>query len=87
MQPWELAVLVALEALAYLGHGAIRWPLAVALGGVLVDAGADWRFWRRHGGTFVSTPGFTAMARWLTLNLGIQLLATQASREERAALG
>ncbi len=68
----ELAPLVAAvrDPLVYLGHSAIRWPLAVALGGVLVDAAADWRFWRQHGGTFVSTPGFTAMARWLTLILG-----------------
>lgn len=68
----ELAPLLAAvrAPLVYLGHSAIRWPLAVALGGVLVDAAADWRFWRQHGGTFVSTPGFTAMARWLTLILG-----------------
>ena len=58
------------EPLVYLGHSAIRWPLAVALLGVIVDAIADRQFWLRHGGTFVSTPGFTAMARWLTLFLG-----------------
>lgn len=58
------------EPLAYLGQSAIRWPLAVAVGGLLLDAIADRQFWRRHGGTFVSTPGFTAMARWLTLILG-----------------
>ena len=58
------------EPLAYLGHSAIRWPLAVAVGGALVDAIADHRFWRQHGGTFIGTPGFTAMARWLTLILG-----------------
>jgi hypothetical protein len=58
------------EPLAYLSHSAIRWPLAVALGGLLLDAIADRQFWRQHGGTFVSTPAFTAMARWLTLILG-----------------
>ncbi len=58
------------EPLAYLGRSAIRWPLAVAVGGLLLDAIADRQFWRQHGGTFVSTPGFTAMARWLTLILG-----------------
>lgn len=60
----------AQEPLAYLRHSAIRWPLAVAVGGVLIDAIADRHFWLRHGGTFVSTPAFTAMARWLTLFLG-----------------
>ena len=58
------------DPLAYLGRSAIRWPLAVALGGLLLDAIADRQFWRHHGGTFVSTPAFTAMARWLTLILG-----------------
>jgi hypothetical protein len=58
------------DPLAYLGRSAIRWPLAVALAGLLLDALADRRFWRQHGGTFVSTPAFTAMARWLTLILG-----------------
>jgi hypothetical protein len=60
----------AREPLAYLSHSAIRWPLAVAVGGLIVDAIADRQFWLRHGGTFVSTPAFTAMARWLTLFLG-----------------
>jgi hypothetical protein len=58
------------EPLAYLRHSAIRWPLAVAVGGLLLDAVADRQFWKQHGGTFVSTPAFTAMARWLTLFLG-----------------
>jgi hypothetical protein len=58
------------DPLAYLGKSAIRWPLAVALAGLLLDAIADRQFWLRHGGTFVSTPGFTAMARWLTLIFG-----------------
>lgn len=58
------------DPLAYLGRSAIRWPLAVAVGGLVLDAIADRQFWRHHGGTFVSTPGFTAMARWLTLILG-----------------
>jgi len=58
------------EPLAYLEESAIRWPLAVAIAGLLLDAIADRRFWLHHGGTFVSTPAFTAMARWLTLFLG-----------------
>lgn len=67
LQPFLAAVR---EPLAYLGNSAIRWPLAVAVGGLLLDAIADRQFWRQHGGTFVSTPAFTAMARWLTLFLG-----------------
>ena len=55
---------------AFLRGSAIRWPLLVAVAGALLDAVADWRFWKGRGGTFVSTPGFTAMARWLTLILG-----------------
>lgn len=58
------------EPLTYLGRSAIRWPLAVAVAGLLLDAIADRQFWRHHGGTFVSTPSFTAIARWLTLILG-----------------
>ncbi len=67
LQPFLAAVR---EPLAYLGKSAIRWPLAVAVGGLLLDAIADRQFWRQHGGTFVSTPAFTALARWLTLFLG-----------------
>lgn len=67
LQPFFTAVR---DPLDYLANSAIRWPLAVAVGGLLLDAIADRQFWLRHGGTFVSTPGFTAMARWLTLILG-----------------
>ncbi len=49
---------------------ALRWPLAISLGGALLDAVADWRHWRERGGYFLSTPGFNAAARWLTLFLG-----------------
>jgi hypothetical protein len=58
------------EPLDYFRGSAIRWPLAVALASLALDALADRQHWRQHGGTFVSTPAFTAMARWLTLILG-----------------
>lgn len=61
---------LAAAPLAYLGASAIRWPLAVSVGGALLDAIADRQFWRHRGGIFVSTPGFTALARWLTLIFG-----------------
>lgn len=61
---------LASAPLAYLATSAIRWPLAVSIGGALLDAIADRQFWRHRGGIFVSTPGFTALARWLTLIFG-----------------
>lgn len=48
----------------------VRWPFAIALLGAFADAIADWRHWRARGGPFLSTPGFNAGARWLTLFLG-----------------
>ncbi|HNZ95996.1 MAG TPA: hypothetical protein PKM64_02235 [Thermoanaerobaculia bacterium] len=56
--------------LGFFRTSAIRWPLAATAGGALLDAFADRAFWHRRGGTFVSTPGFTGLARWLTLVLG-----------------
>lgn len=46
------------------------WPLAIALLGAAVDSVRDWMNWRARGGYFLSTPGFYAGARWLTLFLG-----------------
>ncbi|MEO8274875.1 MAG: hypothetical protein ABI639_01570 [Thermoanaerobaculia bacterium] len=46
------------------------WPLAISALGAAVDSVRDWMFWRSRGGFFLSTPGFYAMARWLTLFLG-----------------
>ncbi len=46
------------------------WPLAIAVLGALVDSVRDYMHWRSRGGAFVSTPGFYAGARWLTLFLG-----------------
>lgn len=61
---------LAAAPLDYLAQSAIRWPLAVSVGGALLDAFADRQFWRHRGGIFVSTPGFTGLARWLTLIFG-----------------
>ena len=61
---------LASAPLDFLAGSAIRWPLAVSVGGALLDAFADRQFWRHRGGVFVSTPGFTALARWLTLIFG-----------------
>lgn len=48
----------------------IFWPLSLCLLGALLDAVRDWRFWSERGGFFLSTPGFNAGARVLTLFLG-----------------
>jgi hypothetical protein len=58
------------DPIAALRASALRWPLAISLFGAVTDAIADWRFWRGRGGYFLSTPGFSAVARWLTLFLG-----------------
>lgn len=66
------ATLVALrdDPLGALATGGLLWPLALTAAGAVADAIADWTFWRRHGGLFLSTPGVQAIARWLTLFLG-----------------
>ncbi|MFN7942988.1 MAG: hypothetical protein U0X73_15465 [Thermoanaerobaculia bacterium] len=68
----DLAPLLAAlrDPLRFLATSSIRWPLAISLAGAVVDAVADQRFWRRRGGYFLSTPGFAAGARLLTLFLG-----------------
>lgn len=58
------------DPLRFLATSSIRWPLAISLAGAVVDAVADQRFWRKRGGYFLSTPGFAAGARLLTLFLG-----------------
>ena len=57
--PWET-----------LRRSAVRWPLAISVVAAAADAVADWRHWRARGGYFLSTPGFNAGARWLTLFFG-----------------
>jgi hypothetical protein len=58
------------DPVAFIGGSNLRWPLLVTLAGALVDAVQDAMHWRRHGGLFLSTPGFNGAARWLTLFLG-----------------
>jgi len=55
---------------AALQRSGLAWPLAIALVGAGIDSTRDWMHWRSRGGYFLSTPGFHAGARWLTLFLG-----------------
>lgn len=55
---------------AFLAHSTLKWPLLVTAAGALLDVLRDAAHFRRHGGTFISTPGFNGAARWLTLFLG-----------------
>lgn len=57
------------SAAAFLQSG-MQWPLALCLLGAFIDAFRDWEHWCDRGGHFISTPGFNAVARWLTLYLG-----------------
>lgn len=56
--------------LGFLTRSTLKWPLLITLVGAAVDALQDAAHFRRHGGTFLSTPGFHGAARWLTLFLG-----------------
>jgi hypothetical protein len=67
LQPFLAA---ARDPLGTLRTSPLRWPFAIALLGAFADAVVDWRHWRARGGPFLSTPGFNAGARWLTLFLG-----------------
>lgn len=58
------------DPLAFLASSTLKWPLLITLVGAAVDALQDAAHFRRHGGTFLSTPGFNGAARWLTLFLG-----------------
>lgn len=60
----------ARDPLTFLASSNLKWPLAITAAGALVDALQDAAHFRRHGGTFLSTPGFHGAARWLTLFLG-----------------
>ena len=64
-------VLAAIRSPSSLFTGdALLWPLALTLTFAVADAVRDWLHWRAAGGFFLSTPGFNAAARWLTLFLG-----------------
>jgi hypothetical protein len=65
-----LIALAVRQPLAALRRSGLYWPLAITLGGAVADAVRDRLHWRERGGYFLSTPGFNAGARWLTLFLG-----------------
>jgi hypothetical protein len=58
------------DPLAFLAGSALKWPLAITVATAAVDALQDAAHFRRHGGKFLSTPGFQGAARMLTLILG-----------------
>lgn len=58
------------DPLAFLDRSNLKWPLLITLAGAALDSLQDAAHFRRHGGTFLSTPGFHGAARWLTLFLG-----------------
>ncbi|HEV7671686.1 MAG TPA: DUF6498-containing protein [Thermoanaerobaculia bacterium] len=53
-----------------LEQAGMLWPLGITLLAAIVDTTKDAEYFREHGGIFMSTPGFNAIARWLTLFLG-----------------
>ncbi|MEO7793436.1 MAG: hypothetical protein ABIV06_01575 [Thermoanaerobaculia bacterium] len=67
---WPELVAAARDPWLTLRHSGIVWPLAITLVGAGVDAVRDGLHWKARGGYFMSTPGFYAGARWLTLFLG-----------------
>ena len=71
MVPSGAEMLAALrDPLAFLSASALKWPLLITLATAAVDALQDASHFRRHGGKFLSTPGFQGAARMLTLILG-----------------
>ena len=71
MVPSADEMLAALrDPLAFLAGSTLKWPLLVTLATAAVDALQDQMHFRRHGGKFLSTPGFQGAARLLTLVLG-----------------
>jgi hypothetical protein len=71
MVPSGAEMLAALrDPFAFLAGSTLKWPLLITLVTALVDALQDAAHFRRHGGMFLSTPGFQGAARLLTLVLG-----------------
>ena len=70
LRAWPEALAAVRDPIGFFSTSAIRWPLLLTALLALIDALQDWRFFRRHGGIFLSTPGFQGAARWLTLFLG-----------------
>jgi hypothetical protein len=58
------------DPLGFLAASSLKWPLLVTVVTAAVDALQDAAHFRRHGGKFLSTPGFQGAARMLTLILG-----------------
>ena len=58
------------DPLGFLAGSSLKWPLLITLVTAAVDALQDHAHFRRHGGKFLSTPGFQGAARMLTLILG-----------------
>lgn len=58
------------DPLAFFAASTLKWPLLVTVVTALIDALQDRAHFRRHGGQFLSTPGFQGAARLLTLILG-----------------
>jgi hypothetical protein len=58
------------QPLETIRQGGLLWPLTITLIAAFRDSLQDARYFRDHGGKFMSTPGLNAVARWLTLFLG-----------------
>jgi hypothetical protein len=58
------------DPLAFLAASSLKWPLLITLVTAALDTLLDHAHFRRHGGKFLSTPGFHGAARMLTLILG-----------------
>jgi hypothetical protein len=58
------------DPLGFLAASSLKWPLLITVATAAVDALQDHAHFRRHGGKFLSTPGFQGAARMLTLILG-----------------
>jgi hypothetical protein len=67
---WPEMAAAARDPLEFLAASSLRWPLAITLLTAGIDALHDAAHFRRHGGKFLSTPGFQGAARLLTLILG-----------------
>ncbi len=70
LQSGDAVVAAGEDPLALIAQPRILWPLAITVIFALMDAVQDQIHFRTHGGQFVGTPGFSGMARWLTLFLG-----------------
>jgi hypothetical protein len=58
------------DPIGFLAASSLKWPLFITLLTAAIDALQDHAHFARHGGKFLSTPGFHGAARMLTLVLG-----------------